>query len=71
MDFSHKREDTHATLHRHKETGHEGGHKGRCLSFTWKEEWKVYGRQSEGSNWVGEDIVWGIRYWDQVCGISR
>jgi hypothetical protein len=47
VDISHKIQDTHATLHRTKEAGQEGGHKQGCSSLTWKGEWNGYGRQME------------------------
>jgi hypothetical protein len=45
---------------RPKKAGQKGGHKQGCLSLTWKWEWKGYGRQKEGGNWVEEGIRRGV-----------
>lgn len=66
LNINHKMEDTHAALHRFKETGHDRRHKYKCLSLIWKEEWKIHGRMVEGWNWVREEsdigsVVWSLK----------
>jgi hypothetical protein len=56
VDIIQKIQDAHATLHRTKETGLEGGHKQGCLSLTWKIEQNSCGRQMVRGNCVEERI---------------
>ena len=60
MFISHKILDAHATLHRPKEAGQEGGYKQRCRVSL--------GRQMEGMIWVGEEISKGVGDFRIGCG---